>query len=73
MVKIDKHTRPTRYDKYPLGTLWEMEDETFIQVNEDENNPTWHPWGYVLQVAAHKCIKSDRFIKKVLDIFRTYS
>lgn len=74
MDKVVKHTKPTRYDRYQRGTLWEIEgtNETFIQVSIDENNPLWHPFGYVLEKAASKCIKSNRFIKKVLDIFQQY-
>jgi hypothetical protein len=75
MEKVVKHTKPTRYDKYPRGTVWSIEQEdpsTFIQVNHDENNPTWQPLGQVLEIAASKCIRSRRFILKVLDIFDMY-
>jgi len=75
MERVVKHTKPTRYDKHPRGTLWEIEgsiDGTYIQINEDDQHPTWHPFGYVLEVASAKCIKSPRFIRKVLDIFQEY-
>ncbi len=75
MEKVVKHTRPTRYDKYPRGTLWEIEgsvEGAYIQTSHDDIHPLWQPFGYVLEIAASKCMKSPRFIGKVLDIFQEY-
>lgn len=74
MEPIVKYTRPTRYDKHPRGTLWEVENsaEIYIQVNHDEDEPIWQPYGYVLQVAATKCEHSKRFIQKVLEIYDVF-
>lgn len=71
VVPVLKHTNPTRYDNHKYGTLWEIEgtDDVYVQVSINPENPTWLPWGYVLQGAARKFIKSQACVKKVIELF----
>ncbi len=70
MEQLTKYTRPTRYDKYPRGTLWYIEgsDETYIQTSDDD--VMWHPLCYVLEIAFGACQKTPHVITKILNMFQ---
>lgn len=72
---IEKYTMPTNFDVADYGARWRVigqdEEEVYIQLSKDKNNPSWFRFGSFLETSFSHLLNHERFIEDCLELFDT--
>jgi hypothetical protein len=71
----EKYNAPTKFDREPYGTIWQVFDENnyglfYLQVSDSEDTPEWITYGTLLESAFDDSLYSDKFINEVLELYK---
>jgi hypothetical protein len=68
---ISKYVTPTKYDKAPLKCIWKVidQEQSYIQVSEDQENPQWIEIGSFLQKSFGNFMNNKNFVDECFRAF----
>jgi len=72
---VTRFTRPTKLDRAPYKTLWtyqgeDDEQEQYLQVHENENDPAWIRLGTILEYVYSQAIQIPEVKEELCELFK---
>jgi hypothetical protein len=67
---IERHATPTKYERAPFMTIYrvksDQESQLWIQINQDEQKPSWQRLGSLMEKAFSQFVSDDKFLEMCL-------